>query len=65
MDWLAGALTILANEFLARKRRIGWVIHVLNAFLWAWIVYRAKQYGFLAMEVIIVAQASWALWRWK
>jgi hypothetical protein len=38
MDWLTGAMTVLAMELIGRKYWQGWLVGLVNQFFWLYLI---------------------------
>lgn len=65
MDWLTGALTILAMELIARKHWQGWAVGLANQVFWAWLVWDRQMWGLAPLTAILTWRYSVALIRWR
>jgi nicotinamide riboside transporter PnuC len=65
MDWLTGLMTILAMELLARRDWRGWLVGLLNQFLWAYLIYERRLYGLAPLTIILTWRYLVALCKWR
>lgn len=65
MDWIAGALTVLAMELVARRRWEGWAVGLANQVFWCWIVWDRALWGFVPLTLILTWRYTVALIRWR
>lgn len=64
LDWIAGASTLISTQLIAMKYWQGWVLKLCNCLLWVYLMYHAGYYALVTLEVVHLAQGSWALWSW-
>jgi hypothetical protein len=65
MDWLTGAVTVLAMELIAHRKWYGWAVGLGNQALWLYIVWTKEVWGLLPLTFILTWRYSVALYRWK
>lgn len=65
MDWITGAMTILAMELVARRRWEGWAVGLANQTLWLWLIYTRGLWGLLPLTAILSWRYTVALVRWR
>lgn len=65
MDWITGAITILAMELLARKRWEGWAVGLANQGLWLWLIASRELWGLLPLTAILTWRYAVALRKWR
>lgn len=65
MDWITGALTILAMELVARRDYRGWAVGLANQTLWLWLIIDRRMWGLLPLTAILSWRYSVALVRWR
>ena len=64
LEWLAAALTVVANLALARKHKIGWTLFALTNGLWVWWGLALAHNGFVVMEVSFAATNAYGFACW-
>lgn len=65
MDWLTGAMTILAMELVARRDWRGWAVGLANQSLWLWLICTREMWGLLPLTAILSWRYTVALVRWR
>lgn len=65
MDWITGAMTILAMELLARRDWRGWAVGLCNQLLWAYLIYERRLYGLAPLTIILTWRYAVALRKWR
>lgn len=65
MDWITGAMTVLAMERIGRKHWAGWLVGLLNQALWAYLIYSRELWGLALLTAILTWRYSVHLYRWK
>lgn len=65
MDWITGALTVVAMELVARRRWEGWALALATQGFWLWLVWSNSLWGLLPLTVILSWRYSVALVRWR
>jgi hypothetical protein len=65
MDWLTGALTVLAMELIGRKLWHGWAVGLANQACWFYLVIDRRLWGLLPLTAILTWRYSAALVRWR
>ena len=65
MDWLTGALTIVAMELIGRKMWQGWLVGLLNQVFWAYLIIDHELYGLIPLTAILTWRYSAHLLRWR
>lgn len=65
MDWLTGALTVLAMELVARKSWHGWAVGLANQACWLYLVWTRELWGLLPLTLILTWRYTAALVRWR
>jgi hypothetical protein len=53
MDWLTGAMTVLAMELIGRKYWQGWLVGLVNQFLWLYLIIDTSLWGLLPLTAIL------------
>ena len=62
---VTSALTILGMEALARKKRWGWYISLLNQPLWLIVIFMTHAWGLFILQVFMVLIAIQGLRNWR
>lgn len=65
MDWLTGALTVLAMELVGRKRWQGWAVGLANQGLWLYLIVTRDLWGLAPLTAILSWRYTVALMRWR
>ena len=65
MDWLTGAMTLLAMELISRKRWEGWAIGLANQAFWLALIYQRSLYGLLPLTMLLTWRYAVAIKRWR
>jgi hypothetical protein len=65
MDWLVGAITILAMELIARRKWYGWGIALINQIFWGWMIIERGLWGLAPLCFVLGWRYSVALIRWR
>ena len=65
MDWITGAMTLLAMELIGRKYWQGWLIGFANQFLWAYLIWTRSLWGLAPLTVILWWRYGVFLYRWR
>lgn len=65
MDYVVGAITIVAMELVARRRWEGWALGLCNQTLWLWLCWQKELWGLIVIPIILSWRYSVALYRWK
>lgn len=65
MDWLTGALTLVAMELIGRRYWQGWLVGLLNQGFWAYLIYDKALYGLIPLTIILTWRYATHLYRWK
>lgn len=65
MDWLTGALTVVAMELVGRKHWQGWLVGLLNQGLWAYLIWDRALWGLAPLTLILSWRYTAALLRWR
>lgn len=65
MDWIAGAMTLLAMELIGRKYWQGWLIGLLNQGFWAYLIIDRQLYGLIPLTAVLTWRYGTHLSRWK
>lgn len=65
MDWLTGAMTVLAMELVARRRWQGWAVGLVNQAFWLWLICTRSLWGLLPLTAILSWRYTVALVRWR
>ena len=65
MDWLPGALTILAMELIARRYRQGWAVGAATQGCWAYLIGSRELWGLAPLCLALTIQYIVALLRWR
>jgi hypothetical protein len=65
MDWITGALTLLAMELIARKHWQGWLVGLANQVFWLWLIFEREIYGLLPLTALLTWRYAVALRKWR
>ena len=65
MDWITGAMTLLAMELIARKYWQGWAIGLANQGLWLALIFTRELYGLLPLTVLLAWRYYVAIRAWR
>ena len=65
MDWVTGALTILAMELIGRKHWAGWLVGLVNQGFWAYLILDKEMYGLIPLTAILTWRYTSHLMAWK
>lgn len=65
MDWLTGAMTVLAMELVARRRWQGWAVGLVNQAFWLTLIIDRRMWGLLPLTAILGWRYTVALVRWR
>ena len=65
LDWVTGAMTLLAMELIARKMWQGWAVGLFNQGLWLALIFYRELYGLLPLTVILTWRYLVALRSWR
>ena len=65
MDWLTGAMTVLAMELIGRKHWAGWGVGLLNQAFWAYLIYDKALWGLAPLTAILTWRYAVHLYRWR
>lgn len=65
LDWVTGAMTLLAMELVARKRWEGWAVGLANQGLWLGLIYTRQLYGLLPLTLLLTWRYAVAIRRWR
>lgn len=65
MDWLTGAITLLAMELIARRRWEGWAVGLCNQVLWGLLIYQRELYGLIPLTLLLTWRYAVALRNWR
>lgn len=65
MDWITGALTIVAMELVARRDWRGWAVGLANQLFWLGLIVQRGLWGLLPLTAILTWRYLAALRRWR
>ena len=65
MDWVTGAMTLLAMELIARKHWQGWVVGLVNQAFWLILIYTKQLWGLLPLTLLLTWRYAVAVRKWK
>ena len=65
MDWITGAITIVAMELIARGYWQGWAVGLANQILWLWLIVERGLWGLLPLTVVLLWRYAVALTKWR
>lgn len=65
MDWLTGALTILAMELIGRKHWAGWLVGLVNQGAWAYLIWSRQLWGLVPLVLILTWRYTAHLIAWR
>lgn len=65
MDWLTGAMTLLAMELVARKDWRGWAVGLANQGFWLALIWQRELYGLLPLTILLTWRYTAALKKWR
>lgn len=65
LDWVTGAMTLLAMELIARKHWQGWAVGLANQGLWLSLIYTRELYGLLPLTVLLTWRYAVAVGKWR
>ena len=65
MDWVTGAMTLLAMELIARKHWQGWVVGLVNQAFWLILIYAKQLWGLLPLTLLLTWRYAVAVRKWK
>lgn len=64
MDWITGIMTVLGMELVARKRWEGWLVCLLNQFLWAYLIAAKELWELVPLTLILTIRYSSFMMAW-
>ena len=65
MDWITGALTIVAMEMIARRDWRGWAVGLVNQLFWLALIFQRELWGLVPLTAILSWRYVSALRRWR
>jgi nicotinamide riboside transporter PnuC len=65
MDWITGAITLLAMELTYRKRWEGWALGLVNQACWFYLVFTRGLWGLLPLTTILTWRYAVYLIAWR
>lgn len=65
MDYVVGAITVVAMELIARRRWEGWALGLVNQTLWFTLCWKKQLWGLILIPLILTWRYSVALYRWR
>lgn len=65
MDWITGALTLLAMELVGRKYWQGWLVGLFNQGFWAYLIIEKQLYGLIPLTAILTWRYASHLVMWR
>jgi len=65
MDWIAGFLTLISMEMIARHKWQGWAVGLANQAVWFVLIYSRELWGLLPLTVILSWRFGVALVKWR
>jgi hypothetical protein len=65
MDWLTGALTIVAMELVGRKMWQGWLVGLFNQVFWAYLIIDRELYGLIPLTAILTWRYAAHVLQWR
>ena len=65
MDWITGAMTLLAMELIARKHWQGWVVGLVNQGFWLILIYTKQMWGLLPLTILLTWRYAVAVQKWR
>ncbi|TWU12832.1 hypothetical protein CA54_16580 [Symmachiella macrocystis] len=65
MDWIAGFLTLISMEMIARHKWQGWAVGLVNQVTWLVLIFNRELWGLLPLNVVLTWRFSVALMKWR
>lgn len=65
MDWLMMPMVIGQMYLIGIKSRWGWWLNLVNNFLYLFVIFHDKRYGFLVLNIVMSVIAVKALIQWS